>query len=151
MSIGNGEKVKMIGCLTNDLDMVYHTAAFHLNVSDSVLWIMYVMFDKGDGCYLHDVCTSSGLSKQTINSAIRKLENDDILYLVQDKGKHKKVFLTDKGKEYLQVTAVKLFKAECAALSDWSEEEFNTYLRLSKKHLASLKEQIKTLENKEEK
>lgn len=150
MKNSDKEKVRRINCLTNELDAVYHKAALLLNVSDSVLCVMYMLYDLGDGCRLQDICVGSGISKQTINSAIRKLEGEGILYLVHDSGKKKRVFLTDKGQDYLSVTAKKLYKAESDAFADWSDEDFEAYLRLTKKYTESLTQQIKKLENKTE-
>lgn len=94
---------------------------------------------------LYDICNESGISKQTINSAIRKLESDEILYLEQDKGKTKRVCLTEKGKVYVTQTAARLVEAECNAFSDWTEEEVNLYLRLIEKYNASFRVEIEKM------
>ena len=87
----------------------------------------------------------SGISKQTINSAIRKLEIEEIVYLEKHNGKSKIVCLTEKGKPYANRTAAKLYEAECSAFRDWSEEEIDFYLHLIEKHNSSLRNQIEKL------
>lgn len=104
--------------------------------------ILYVIYEKGNDCLLCDVCIESRLSKQTINSALRKLEGDGILYLKQDKGKNKRIHLTEKGREYTTYTAARLYEAERNALSDWTEEELSTYMRLMKKYNDCLRTQF---------
>lgn len=134
-----------INCLTEDTDSLYHQAAVKLGVSDSVLFILYMIYVNGGKCLLYDIYKSSGISKQTINSAIRKLEKEEIVYLEKHYGKTKMVCLTEKGKSYTNQTAVKLLEAEYTAFRDWSEEEMDTYLRLIEKHNISLRNQIKNL------
>lgn len=140
------DKVKRINCLSNELDMLYHQAARKLGVSDSVLCILYMIYEKGDRCLLHDICTESGLSKQTINSSLRKLEQEQILFLEQDTGKKKRICLTEKGKPYVDQTAACLYEAECSAFADWTEEEFTQYLAFMKKYMDAFHLQIEKLE-----
>lgn len=61
-----------------------------IGLADSVMRILYAIYDNGDGCLLHTICQQSGISKQTVNSAIRKLEEEGILYLVQGKARTKR-------------------------------------------------------------
>lgn len=140
------DSMKTVNCLSNDLDMIYHRAARKMGITDSVLVVLYMIYEKGDGCLLYDICVGSGLSKQTINSAVRKLEKDEMLFLKQDKGNKKRVFLTEKGKEYMTATAARLYEAECKAFDDWEKEELDTYLRLMKKYIDSLRIQIEKME-----
>lgn len=142
MRVKNFEKVNYINALTNDLESIYRFFAKKLGVPDSVMRIFYAIYDMGDGCLLSDVCQASGLSKQTINSALRKLEKEDVLFLKQDKGKSKRVYLTDRGKVQAQETAGRLFAAECNAFNDWSETEVKEYFRLIKKFNDSFREQV---------
>lgn len=142
MTTNYKDKVYRLNCLAHDLDAVYHQAALKLGISDSVLCILYVIYEKGDSCLLQDICNESSISKQTINSALRKLEKDEILYLEQDKGRAKRVCLTDKGKVYLDQTAAKLYEAENNVFEDWTEDEYDSYVRLMRKYIDSLRVQI---------
>lgn len=139
------DKVHKVNCLSNDLDGIYHQAALKLGLSDSVMFVLYMIYDKGDNCLLYEICNASGISKQTINSAIRKLEKDEILYLEQYKGKAKRVCLTEKGKIYITQTVAKLFEAECNAFSNWTDDELCLYLNLMEKYNVSLRAQIEQM------
>lgn len=142
------EKVHRVNCLTNDIDALYHQAARKLGVSDSVLCVLYMIYEKGDGCLLYDICNESGITKQTINSAIRKLEKEEILYLEPFKGKTKQICLTEKGKDYVARTAACLYKAECDAFKQWTDEEFEMYLKLMEKYNQSLRKEIDKMQEK---
>ena len=94
---------------------------------------------------LNDICKNSGISKQTVNSAIRSLEADDILHLVRHTGRSKKVVLTEKGKDYVRQTVAKLYQAEQNAFDSWSEEEISTYIALMEKYNDCFRRQIEEL------
>lgn len=143
------DPLKRINCLANELELLYHHVALKLGISDSVMCILYMIHEKGDGCLLCDICNESGISKQTINSALRKLEKEDILYLVQDKGKNKRIFLTENGKAYTSHTAGRLLEAESSAYAQWSAEELETYLRLMKKYNDCFRIQVEKIHKEE--
>lgn len=145
MPVNHHEKFHRINCLTGDLNALYHQAALKLSLSDSAMVVLYMLLYKGDGCLLHEVCSESGVSKQTINSALRKLEADGILYLENDRGRAKRLRLTEKGRDYLNRTVGRLFEAECSALDAWTEEEVDLYLMLLEKYNRSFGMQIEKL------
>lgn len=142
MGIDYRGKIYRVNCLASDLESLYHQAALKLGLSDSVLFVLYVIYENGSSCLLYDIRKETRLSKQTLNSAIRKLEGEDIIYLEQSSGRGKKVCLTEKGKKYIDQTAARLFDAECSAINGWTEEEIDLYLNLMEKYNVNLREQI---------
>lgn len=139
------DKIHRINCLATELDALYHQAAVKLGMSDSVMCILYTIYDNGESCLLSEIYKQSGISKQTINSAIRKLEEEEIVYLKQYKGKSKMVMFTEKGKRYADDTVARLFEAEINVLKTWTIEEINTHIFLMKKFISSFKEQTEEL------
>lgn len=139
------EYVQKLNALSNDLDALYHQAAKKFALSDSVLFVTYMIHEKGDGCLLHDICSETHISKQTINSAIRKLEQDNILFLEADKGRNKRIRLTVQGKVFVESTASRLLEAECNAFSSWSDEELEMYVRFMERYNHNLQKEIAKL------
>lgn len=139
------EMIAQINCLTEEVDSLYHQAAVRLGVSDSVLFVLYMLHTNGGQCMLSEIYKLSGISKQTINSAIRKLEQDQMVVLEKYNGKAKLVRLTEEGRKLAEQTAARLFEAERAAFAEWSEEELRMYLELIRKNNATLKQQIEKL------
>lgn len=139
------EQVHRINYLTAEMDALYHQASLKIGLADSAMRILYAIYDNGEWCMLSDIYKQSGISRQTVNSAIRKLEDEDILYLETFKGKLKKVILTDKGKKYIRHTAARLYQAECDAYASWTEDEITAYVRLTEKYVDSLSQQFKNL------
>ncbi len=134
-----------INYLNAELDALYHQASLKLGLTDSASIVLYTIYDNGEDCLLSDIYKQSGVSKQTVNSAIRNLEKKHIIYLEQHSGRAKKVILTDTGKEYVQKTIVRLFDAETAAFASWTEEEINAHIGFMEKYIHSFQEQVEKL------
>lgn len=139
---------KRYSYLTSEIDAVYHLAAWKFGLSDSAMRILYAICLHGEECQLSDIVALAAISKQTINSALRKLEGEGVLTLVQEsaKGRRKKVVLTQKGKNLVQDTVLKVFRIENQVFASWTEEEKELYISLTRKFLSSFKEKIKELE-----
>lgn len=138
-------EIRRINFLTSETDSIYHQASLRLGISDSVSITLYTIQDRGENCLLSDVYKSSGVSRQTINSAIRKLEADGMLSLAPYAGRSKKIVLTDKGRDFIRQTVAKLLEAETRAFDSWSEEEIKTYIGLMGKYTESLRKQLNQL------
>lgn len=140
------EKLHRINYLGAEMDALYHQACHRLGISDSAMRALYTVYDNGGTCLLSDIYKQSGISKQTVNSAMRKLENDGVLYLEQEDGRGKRVRLTEKGKRYVEKTAARLYAAECEVFSDWPEQEIDTYIYFMEKFNDMFRRQIAHME-----
>lgn len=138
-------EIHRINYLLSEMEACYHHASLKLGISDSVSLVLYTIYDTGEDCLLSDIYKKTGISKQTIHSAIRTLEASGMLYLEQHTGRTKKVVLTDQGKDYLQKTAAKIYAAEVQALDAWTDEEVDTYLRLLEKYADCFRQQVELL------
>ena len=87
----SSKNLKRYNHLLGEIDGAYHEASLKLGMSDSVSKILYTICNAGGSCLLNDICKQTGLSKQTVNSAIRNLEADEIIYLKAVNGKAKNV------------------------------------------------------------
>lgn len=139
------KELKHYNHLITEIDSVYHEMSLKLGLSDSAMIILYTICNYGESCLLQDICRQSGLSKQTINSALRKLEAGGILYLEMAGSKNKKVTLTDAGKALAQKTALQVIHAENEIFASWSREDVEKYLELTEDFLTALKEKAKQL------
>lgn len=136
------EKLHRINYLGAEMDALYHQACHRLGISDSAMRALYTVYDNGGTCLLSDIYKQSGISKQTVNSAMRKLERDEILYLEQEDGRGKRVHLTEKGKSYMEKTAARLYEAECEVFSGWSDQEIDMYIHFMEKFNDMFRSQI---------
>ncbi len=138
-------RIHRINYLNAELNALYHNASLKLGLTDSASTVLYTIYDNGENCLLSEIYKQSGISKQTVNSAIRKLEKEGVIFLERHSGRAKKVVLTDLGKDYVQNTAARLFNAEAAAFSTWTEDEINAHIGFMEKYIDSFREQVKKL------
>ncbi len=136
------DKLRRLNYMLSEIDSLYHEAAYKLGISDSAMMILYSICVSGQGCMLSDIYKLSGICRQTVNSALRKLEKEEVLYLEKSGGKTKKVFLTEKGKALSEKTAVRLISAENSILDGWSENDTELYIELNRKYAADFKKQL---------
>ena len=137
--------LQRINLLSSEIIGLYHQASFKIGLSDSVCRILYALYTAGGSCLLSDIYKDFGISKQTVNSALRKLEEQDIIKLEQHYGKAKKVFLTELGKQKADATISKMVAAEIGAFASWTEEEIATYIHLTQKYADTFRAQVKQL------
>lgn len=116
-----------------------------MGVSDSVQNILYVLCEKENRCLQSEISKLTGISRQTINSAIRKLEKDGIITLEPGKGRNTVVCLTEKGERYAAKKIAPLFQMENAIWNEWTTEEQQQYLLLTQKYRDALKTRIRKL------
>lgn len=146
MKACSSRDMKRFNHLLGEIEAVYHEMALKFGQSDSVMNILYTICDYGESCPLQEICRRSGISKQTINSALRKLEREGIVYSEQAGVKGKNVCLTEKGKELVGDTAVRVIEAENGILASWPEEDVKKYLELTERFLVGIKEKAKEID-----
>ena len=90
-------------------------------------------------CPLRDICAFSGLTKQTVNSALRKLEAEGSVTTESSGARHKTVTLTPKGAELAEKTVAKVIEIENEILGSWPAEDLEKYIRLTEEFLVSMR------------
>lgn len=131
--------------LLAEIDAVYHEVAVRQGFSDSAMAILYALSDNGGQCRLPELIKISGENKQTVNSALRKLEKDDIVYLEPAGGKSKRVCLTEKGFSTVHETVERVLEVENRIYSSWSREEWELYVQLTERYLCQIREEMKEI------
>lgn len=131
--------------LAGEINALYHEAAVKTGISDSVQNILYVLCEKEGRCLQSEVSKLTGISRQTINSAIRKLEKDGIVYLEQGKGRNTILCLTEKGEKFAAEKIFPLFEIENKIWKEWTPEEQQQYLALTQKYRDGLKKYLETM------
>lgn len=140
-----GAELKRINHLTAEIDAAYHEAAWKIGLSDSAMQVLYTICDYGEECPLNDIIRLSGRRKQTVNSALRKLEAAGILYLKAFQGRKKMVCLTDRGSALVQSTVFRVIAIENEIFDSWPPAQRALYVELMEKYLSSFKEKIQAL------
>lgn len=128
-----------------EVDDLYHEIARKLALSDSAFDILYTMCELGDGCLQRDICQVSFISKQTINSSIRKLEQEGYLTLRPGKGRDMHLFLTEQGQKAVEEKIRPVMEMEREAFLGLEAEQRQVLLRLSRMYVAQLRERARML------
>lgn len=146
MQYENSESNKRYGYLSSEIEAAYHEASLRLGLSDSAMRILYALCFDGTERLLSDIIRLSGISKQTINSSLRKLEQDGIVYLEMVDHRKKRVCLTEKGRDFAQNSVMKILKIENEIFDSWSKADQDKYMQLTEQFLIAFREKTKELE-----
>lgn len=145
MKIHSSKQLKRYNYLSSEITAVYHELSSKLGLPDSSMIVLYTICDNGDSCPLRDIVHNSGISKQTVNSALRKLEAEGIIYLEPADSRNKIVCLTEQGKTLADRTARQIIDAENDIFSSWVPEDVEKYLELTERYLLDLKDRTKII------
>lgn len=127
----------------NDL---YRGVAKALGVSDSVFWILYSLREQSRGATQSEICNMLYEPKQTVNSALKKMEAEGYITMASHPDRRRKLLvLTQKGEELAEKTADKVLALECSALKEMSEADRQAFLRLFQTYTEILKEKISSI------
>ena len=141
MGYGPSKAMRRYNHLVGEIDGVYHEMSLKLGLSDSAMIVLYTICDSGSSCPLRDICLRSGLSKQTVNSALRKLEAEGVVYLEPVSARSKSVCLTEAGQALAAETAGKIIRI----FDSWPQADVEQYLELTERFLLALREKAEQL------
>ena len=130
-----------------DLDEIYHAYASSHSLSDVAIFILYVLWDIGEGCTQSDICDLWSYTRQTVNSALKKLEKDGYIRLMAMAGnkKSKGIVLTRTGKKLAKEVVAPFISAENAAFAAMEEEELALLVKLTQKRVSLLRTELAKL------
>ena len=138
-------QLRRFNLLISEMNAAYHEAALRLGLSDSAMMILYTVCMEGDSCPLSEITRLSGLSKQTIHSALRGLEAQGMASTRTLDGRRKQVCLTEQGRELARRTVWRVIGVENAIFESWSAQEQEQYLSLTKRYLEAFREGVRAL------
>ncbi len=122
---------------TKKLDDVYRSAAKSCGISECAFWILYTLRVEEKSFTQAEICEFLIEPKQTVNSALKKLETEG--YLARTSGadlRSKHVALTEKGEQFARTWIDRVPEAEAAALGAMPEEERDELIRLTGRYRA---------------
>ncbi len=138
-------ELRKLNYMMSEMGGLYHEAAVKAGVSDSVHSILYVLCAENYHCLQREIYKQAGISRQTINSAIRRLEKDEIIYLEKGNGRNTIVCLTEEGVKFAKEKIEPLYRIENEIFDEWNLKDVAAYLNLTKKYRDALKEKLERL------
>lgn len=137
--------MKRCNHLLSEIDSVYHDMSKALGFSDSEMQVLYTVYGNGGSVPLREITACSGVSKQTLNSALRKLEKQGTVELIASDGKCKTVCLTAEGAVLCDGTVSRMIDAENDVLSSWDPKDVEMYVSLMQRFLDDMKIKAKEI------
>lgn len=131
--------LREINHINKEYNDIYHEAIVRMGLSESAFDILYSVCELGDGCLQRDICNVCYIPKQTVNSAVRKLEKEGYLMMTRGHGRQMHISLTEKGNKMLQQWIYPLICSENEAFSALTEDEIVQLLSLHRKYVKALR------------
>lgn len=125
---------------------IYREAARKVGLSECSLWILYLLREGYTAPVQREICAHLHQPKQSINSALKKMEADGLIELACGSDRRsKQILLTSKGTSLCEHTVDRIVLAELRALGSLTDEEQETFLTLFHKLTDTLKEHMEEI------
>lgn len=141
--------IALYNSLYKETDEIYGKLAHFFGMSDTTFWLLYFLRENNPSTQ-SELASYLSVPKQTVNTALKRLEEDGIISLETDPRNHrsKLLRLTVSGEDYVKKTIDRVFDMELRAFSRFDERERDLFLCLAKKHVQLLgREAEKILKN----
>lgn len=131
---------------------IYHRLARHFGLSDSAFWILYTLREAGGSVSQSQLCGDLFLSKQTVHSALKQLEQGGYLQLenVPNSRKNKQVRVTPQGEQLLAQVADPVFAMEERAFLRLTPQQRQAVLKLDEALMEALRRESSVILNSEQ-
>ena len=131
--------------IDGQIGSIYHEIAVKMGLSDSELWILYVLVTNEPQLPQSELIKVTGMNKTTVNSALKKMEREGTVELTPGSGRSTCVTLTEAGNLLAERTVCRLVNMENRIFESWSPEERSTLIRLNRDYANKLAALVKTL------
>lgn len=130
--------------LHKKMNVIYHDYAKKIGLSDAAFWLLYSLYEYGHPCTQRDLCNAWFYAPQTINSALKALEEKGLIALepAPKNRKNKLVHFTQKGEAVVKETIDPLVQAELSSFMRLDEKERFELMKITQRHIELLEEEI---------
>lgn len=134
-NIGAERQLSEYNHLYKENTAIYRSLSVRMGLTESTFWILYTLRAEEPPVTQSDMCAILGYPKQTVNSALKKLEQEGLLTLSGERGRGgKPICLTQTGVKLAEQTVDFVIEAEQKALLDLSTEDQAHLLRLMRRY-----------------
>lgn len=140
------EQVIRFNRIFKQMDDLYRQAAKESGISECVLWILYFLRESDESLTQRMLCERLMQPKQSVNSALKKMEADGWITLVMDESdrRSKVILLTKEGAEAASRTADRILEAEKRSFCCFSPDDLRAYFELLERHVNALEKCLNT-------
>ena len=125
-------------------DIIYRNYAKMAGLSDTAFWVLYSVAEQEKPYTQKELCTSWFFPTQTVNSALKNLCKRGVIRLESVIGnkKNKLIILTEEGAELTRTVILPLVEAETRAFLRMGKDEYELFLKMTRRHVSLLWEEI---------
>ena len=138
----NDNKLRHINGMLSEISSIYEKLLSSKNVPEGVFIVLSSILDLGEGCLQKEISEMSYLNKKTVNSTIKKLQKEGYIELRAGKYPNMHIFLTEKGKIYMQENIIPIIEVESKALELMPSNEFATLVVSYQKYINNFREHV---------
>lgn len=130
--------------LIKEHEDLYRKIARRFGLSECTFWLLYSLREAPNAALTQsELCYTLCQPKQTINSALKKMEHDGYIQLVSGEDRRRKqIQLTEKGEVLAKETVDKVIVLENRTFDTFTAEEQQLFLRLFHKYTDNLKNHL---------
>ena len=127
------------------VDENYRNIAKRSGLSEAAFWTLYTLRMEPGNVTQSDVCNVLYQPKQTVNSALKKLESEGYIILTPAGAHTKNISFTESGIKLCEQTVDKVIEAECDALKEMTDDEAENLIALQGAYSILLKNKLNNL------
>lgn len=138
------EQLEMLNKQIKELAGIYKSAVSNLGISENEFWIWYALITMEDDLSQQDICTMWSFSKQTVNTIISHMveNNYATLEVIPGTRNRKNIHLTTEGRAFGERIIFPIATAEERALERIPMKERLACAAILRKYTDFLKEEI---------
>ena len=136
MNYTQSRELKENNRIYREMESIYHEICVKAGISDTDFSI--VEFE--DGCCQREIAKQYSISRQTVNSSVKKLVQNGCVVLESGKGHDKQIVLTEKGKAMAKQKIIPVMEA--GVFMHMTEEERKKLLRLNAKYMEIFRQKV---------
>lgn len=139
--------LRLFNKICKETNVIYHNYAASKGISDTTFWILYSIYYYGEGITQTDICEEWFYSAQTINSALKAMEQKELitLKLAPENKKSKQIYFTEKGHLFADELIQPVIDAEKQSFTGLDKKELEAMFDISFNHLKQLEKLINNL------
>lgn len=138
-----GNRLAEYNSMIKEHENLYRQIAKRFGLSECAFWILYSLRETDVAVTQSELCFALSQPKQTINTALKKLEDAQIIELLSEKDKRRKqIQLTEKGEQFARQTVDLVIQLENKAFDAFTEAEQKILMTLLHKYTDNLKNNL---------
>lgn len=142
MNYTQSRELKENNRIYREMESIYHEICVKAGISDTDFIALYSIVEFEDGCCQREIAKQYSISRQTVNSSVKKLVQNGCVVLESGKGHDKQIVLTEKGKAMAKQKIIPVMEAEAGVFMHMTEEERKKLLRLNAKYMEIFRQKV---------